>query len=236
MKKAYLNRTLSLLLACLIAFPAGMTALADDSGGTENPGATDGIVMASDGSHFDTGGRFIVDSAEALTALSEYCSLDSRSEGLRVVVTDDISLVGVDFEPIPYFAGSFDGGEHTISGLVIDGGYSPAGLFSRVAEGASVKDINVRGVVAPSGQRENVGGVVGQNDGLVLRCTFTGNVRAKTSVGGVVGKNGTNGEVYGCSSDGKVTGESMTGGVIGNNAGSVVDCVNRAEVNTDSVD
>ncbi len=38
MKKAYLNRTLSLLLACLIAFPAGMTALADDSGSTENRG------------------------------------------------------------------------------------------------------------------------------------------------------------------------------------------------------
>lgn len=236
MKKAYLDRAVSLLLACLIAFPAGMTALADDSGSKENPGASDDIVMASDGSHFDTVGRFIVDSAEALTALSEYCSLDSRSEGLRVVVTDDISLSGVNFEPIPYFAGSFDGGEHTISGLVIDDGYSPAGLFSRVAEGASVKDINVRGVVTPSGQRENVGGVVGQNDGLVLRCTFTGNVRAKTAVGGVVGKNGTNGEVYGCSSDGKVTGESMTGGVIGNNAGSAVDCVNRAEVNTDSVD
>ena len=94
MKKAYLDRAVGLLLACLIAFPAGMTALADDSGGTENPGASDGIVMASDGSHFDTGGRFIVDSAEALTALSEYCSLDSRSEGLRVVVTDDISLTG----------------------------------------------------------------------------------------------------------------------------------------------
>ena len=236
MKKAYLNRTLSLLLACMIAFPAGLTALADDTGTTESAGASDDVVMASDGSRFDTEGRFVVDSAEALMALSDYCSLDSRSDGLRVIVTKDISLVGVDFEPIPYFAGSFDGGEHTISGLVIDDGYSPAGLFSRVAEGASVKDINVRGVVTPSGQRENVGGVVGQNDGLVLRCTFTGNVRAKTAVGGVVGKNGTNGEVYGCSSDGKVTGESMTGGVIGNNAGSAVDCVNRAEVNTDSVD
>ena len=63
MKKAYLDRAVSLLLACLIAFPAGMTALADDSGSKENPGATDDIVMASDGSHFDTGGRFIVDSA-----------------------------------------------------------------------------------------------------------------------------------------------------------------------------
>ena len=139
MKKAYFDRAVSLLLACLIAFPAGMTALADDTGTTESAGASNDVVMASDGSRFDTEGRFVVDSAEALMALSDYCSLDSRSDGLRVIVTKDISLVGVDFEPIPYFAGSFDGGEHTISGLVIDDGYSPAGLFSRVAEGASAE-------------------------------------------------------------------------------------------------
>ena len=66
MKKAYLDRTLSLLLACLIAFPAGLTALADDTGTADT---SSDVVMSSDGSHFDTGGRFIVDSAEALTAL-----------------------------------------------------------------------------------------------------------------------------------------------------------------------
>lgn len=225
-------RTVSLLLTAALSLPLGAVVRAEDA--AEKTGTADRERDYSE--YFDESGAFVIDDAESMEALTEYCSLDSRSEGLKVTLAKSITLSGEEFEPIPYFAGSFDGGGNTISGLFIDGGYSPAGLFGTVADGAVIKDLNVRGVVDPSGKRENAGGIVGDNSGLILRCTFTGTVQAKASVGGIAGLNRVNGGIYGCVSDGKITGESMTGGIVGRNDGSAVDCVNKAEVNTDSVD
>ena len=58
--------------------------------------------------------------AKDLCALSDSCAYDAWSRGKTVLLTADISLLGVDFEPIASFSGTFNGGGHTISGLTLD--------------------------------------------------------------------------------------------------------------------
>ena len=61
-----------------------------------------------------------IHTAKDLCALSDSCAYDAWSRGKTVLLTADISLRGVDFEPIASFSGTFNGGGHTISGLTLD--------------------------------------------------------------------------------------------------------------------
>ena len=60
-----------------------------------------------------------IHTAKDLCALSDSCAYDAWSRGKTVLLTADISLRGVDFEPIASFSGTFNGGGHTISGLTL---------------------------------------------------------------------------------------------------------------------
>ena len=81
-----------------------------------------------------------INNAEDLIAFAKKCSYDAWSKGKTVVLTEDISLEDVAFEPIPSFSGIFDGGEHTISGLEVTGYFAPAGLFATLTEGGEIYD------------------------------------------------------------------------------------------------
>ena len=58
-----------------------------------------------------------IQTAEDLIELSRNCSLDTWSDGLSVILDNDLSLSDVDYDPIPIFNGRFDGGGHTIYDL-----------------------------------------------------------------------------------------------------------------------
>lgn len=81
-------------------------------------------VLAAD----DSDTIYIYD-AEDLLELAEYCRLDTWSQGKTVILKADISLDGMDYQPIPSFGGTFDGEGHTISGLSITESIIPAGIF-----------------------------------------------------------------------------------------------------------
>lgn len=66
-------------------------------------------------------GIIYIHTAKDLCALSDSCAYDAWSRGKTVLLTADISLRGVDFEPIASFSGTFNGGGHTISGLTLTG-------------------------------------------------------------------------------------------------------------------
>ena len=183
-----------------------------------------------------TDNTIYISTADELLEFAENCALDSWSVGKTAVLTADISLSGIDFEPIPTFSGIFDGGGHTISGLELSKGSTPTGFFSRVREGALVRDLRIVGTISASGSGSGVGGVVGSNAGTLISCGFSGVISGKYSVGGVVGDNLLSGELYDCSAVGSVEGESMTGGIVGNNAGTLVNCENHAGVNTAGTD
>ncbi len=176
-----------------------------------------------------------IKSAEEFIEFTKSCALDSWSKDKSFALSADISLDGLDLDPIPFFAGSFDGNGHTISGLNIDGAYAPAGLFSKLSEGGVIKNLTVEGSVTPMGEKCYVGGIVGDNRGTVSGCVFNGTVIGKGDVGGIVGINRLSGSVEDCISSGEIIGDSRTGGITGTNLGLVSSSENGAKVNTISI-
>lgn len=170
-------------------------------------------------------------SAQDLLELADSCTLDTWSQGRTVRLAADISLDSVDFTPIPSFGGQFDGGGHTISGLTLRESASPMGLFGTVQAGAVVRDLHVRGSVAPGGARNAAGGIAGENRGTIQGCTFSGTVSGADSIGGIAGVNTVTGTIRSCTAQGSVTGKSMTGGIAGQNLGVISGCRSGALVN-----
>ena len=184
----------------------------------------------------DGDGAIHIKSAEDLRSLAHSCTLDSWSRGKTVVLDNDIELTDDDELPIPTFGGTFNGNGHTISGLSITQSVSPAGLFGVLQKDAVIKNLNVEGTVTPSGDSENIGGIVGENHGTIESCTFNGSVSGKRSVGGIAGRNLATGIVRACDASGAIFGQSMTGGIVGENLGSIVSCRGRSYVNIESTD
>ncbi len=171
-------------------------------------------------------------SADDLLALAKNCSLDSWSHGRTVVLTADIDLKAKNFTPIPIFGGTFDGRGHSISGLSINVEGSNQGLFRYLEQGGVIKNLVVEGVVTPGGAKSYMGGILGNNMGTLENCSFSGYVKGKDNVGGLVGWNGTTGRLINSSANGVIYGESKVGGVAGANAGTILRCANNSQVNT----
>ena len=92
--------------------------------------------------------------------------------------------------------------------------------------------LNVEGVVQPSGSKGFVGGVVGQNKGVLNNVSFKGVVSGGDIVGGIVGHNGLTGIIQNCDMLGKVHGNHFVGGLAGENHGVIRYCNNEAYINT----
>ncbi len=179
---------------------------------------------------------FHIRTAEDLMELAKECSLDTWSNGKKVVLENDLSLSGTDFASIPIFNGEFDGGGHTIFDLDLRSAQSPCGFFLETGKDADVHNLNLSGTVATTGDDSMVGGLVGLNCGQIAGCSFSGEVSALRTVGGIAGKNAAGGIITSCVATGSVRGLSETGGIVGENEGAVIESENRAFVNTESVD
>ncbi len=132
------------------------------------------------------------------------------------------------------FKGTFDGQNHTISGIYIRNSFNYQGLFGYV-NGGTIKNLSVTDSYIKVG--DLVGGIVGRNNnGTVSNCSNSGTVTgtiAGAFVGGIVGWN-DKGTVSSCSNSGTVTGESdnaYVGGIVGwNSNGTVSSCSNSGTV------
>lgn len=126
-----------------------------------------------------------------------------------------------------YFSGTFDGGDHKISGVYVnryDGGVGLFGIVSGIP-GSPLVTARIKSVVLESGRVDNgnyyVGGIVGYANTVtyVENCinkAYIGNSSGCGYVGGIVG--GAGGiEIYNCSNYGKVeNGPAINlGGIIG---------------------
>ena len=123
--------------------------------------------------------------------------------GLTFRQTDNITLTGA-FTPIGYynrssdkqfFYGTYDGGEHTITGLSVSGDYLYAGLFGLVDAGGTVKNVRLISPIVTSGDSgARVAALIGQaNECIIENCLIVSpTVSATTSstsnmVGALVG-------------------------------------------------
>lgn len=206
-----MKRLLSLLLAALLLLSLPLPALAEDTAAVT------------------------IGTAEDFVDFALRCSRESYSLGRRFVLTADIDLSGLDFESAAWFAGSFDGGGHSVSGLALRGEGSRQGLFRTVAAEATISNLHVRGEVTPGGTAEYVGGLAGVNEGKILYCSFKGAVRGVNAVGTLAGRNAASGVIRGSGGSGTVLGEHRVGGLVGLNEGRVEDCESAAAVNTEAV-
>lgn len=176
-------------------------------------------------------GALEIATAEELRAFAKSCALESYSRGRVFRLSADIDLGGLDFEPVPYFAGTFLGQGHAITGLRIEGEGSRLGLFRELAQGAVLRDLTVSGRVAPGGSRLEIGGLVGLNAGAVESCAFSGSVAGLENVGGLAGLNTETGSLLNCRFSGEVRGEHQVGGAAGVNRGLIQGCANEGAVN-----
>ena len=129
------------------------------------------------------------------------------------------------------YAGIFDGGNHSISGLTINGGVNPpyfgSGLFARL-QGGTIRNLAMVGGSVVGGN--NVGAVAGNNGGgTISNVTSSMTISGNTNVGGLVGAN--TGTISNVTATGSVTGldsrnnagVSTVGGLVGaNNSGGTI--------------
>lgn len=177
-----------------------------------------------------------ISNAEELKDFSRDCWLDTWSQNKKVYLTADIDLAGESFVSIPTFGGYFDGQGHTVSGFFVHKPVSYVGLFNYTQETAVIANLRVEGTVRPSGKQMVVGGIVGDNSGVLLNCVFDGVVEANDYVGGITGYNEISGVLMDSEAKGTITGAHYTGGIAGDNVGNIVGCLNRADVNISSED
>lgn len=168
---------------------------------------------------------------EDLKRFSKNCWLDTWSQNKKVYLEEDITISSGEFISIPTFGGYFDGQGHTISGLHIRESVSYTGLFCYTQPAAVIANLRVEGTIKPSGKQMVIGGIVGDNRGVILNCAYEGVIEGNDYVGGIVGINELSGILMECKADGTVTGAHYSGGIAGHNVGNIVGCLNRADVN-----
>lgn len=172
-----------------------------------------------------------IEDLDGLRKFSRDCWLDTWSCNKKVYLQNDIVISGEEFTPIPTFGGYFDGQGHTISGLTIRDSVSYVGLFCYTQPTAVIANLKVEGSVRPSGKQMVVGGIVGDNRGILLNCAYEGVIEGNDYVGGIAGINELSGILMECKTGGTVTGAHYSGGVAGHNVGNIVGCFNQADVN-----
>lgn len=200
---------------------------------TPEAGKVYNITLEKDkGYTIDENGTYIVYSEEGLRAWAG--SLWSNPS-LSIILTADITLTppadgGSNWNPINTYQGTFDGGGHTISGLVIKGNSTRLGFF-QFLKSATVKNLTLENVQITNDfswdGMSYVGGLAGENEGSVIEnCFVSGSVIgnaigkwSKSCVGGVAGRISNAGTVYfdaiGCGTSATVKGHNRVGGVAG---------------------
>ena len=160
------------------------------------------------------------------------CTLDTWSRDKYVILTDDIDFNMKKYVPVPLFCGVFDGQGHTLNRVAFTEDENYIGIFSKTAPTAVIRNLNVTGVMKPSGTPFRIGGIVGDNAGMVARCRYDGYVEGDDYIGGIAGYNQATGIISSCLATGKITGLHYVGGICGANAGLVTGCSSEADINT----
>ena len=207
-------------------------------GDVQNIGLTDVTFTASiDGKWDDTeteiigleiadgGTTYIVSSPAALQAWATEMKNDP-TQNLNCTLAADIDLTDTEWTPIPGFAGTFDGGGKTITGLTINQpSTNNVGLFASIEDVGTVKNLKLDDVDITVGS--NVGAIAGENMGIIENCSVSGNVEGNGYVGGITGKN--KGTITACHSSATVEGINV-GGIAGQSNVSITACYSTGSV------
>lgn len=142
-----------------------------------------------------------------------------------------------DWTPIQQYGGTFDGAQHTISGIYcVSDTIDEAGIFQNIIDNAIVENIGVLDSYYCLKKGYNVGGIVGFNSGIIRNCYNEGMVSSLYNndnyLGGICGMNG-GGTITGCYNKGKVANSVLgtrAGGICGRSTNKILNCYNTGSV------
>lgn len=229
------KRLLSLLLVLAMVFSLMPAALAAD---TVDVSALPEYTADADTS---AGAAYKISTEEGLRAFAAAVKADDGKgtynlSGVSFYLANDIALTGT-WTPVgnaasypgDFFAGTFDGCGHTISGLNVQG----QGLFAAINQ-ATIRNLNVSGTV--NSTVNYVGGIVGKvQAGTIENCSFSGSVSSSKKsayVGGIAGGlYSANVTISGCANTADVTG-GYAGGILGywKTAATIRNCYNTGSI------
>ena len=257
------KRFLALLLVLTMVFSLMPAALAAD---TVDVAALPEYAADAD---ISTGAAYKISTEESLRAFAAAVKADDGNgtyahAGVTLYLAGDIALTGT-WAPVgstatyvgDFFAGTFDGCGHTISGLNVQGSTVNQGLFAAINK-ATIRNLNVSGTVS-CGTKNYVGGIVGKvQAGTIENCSFSGSVTggytggiagglnsnnvtisgcvnaadvAGTTAGGILGYWKTTAAIQNCYNTGSVTGSAKAGGIVGQlNKGTIENCYSIGDI------
>ncbi|NDW13558.1 hypothetical protein D0T50_11750 [Bacteroides sp. 214] len=220
---------------------------------------SDGVApnfSGGDGLTEDT--PFLISNAADLKKLVEVFSAYNADYNYYLLTTD-IHVTATHWEPISrkgFFHGTFDGGGHTISGVLNDAGnpdYPYFGFFGFLYNECTIKNLHVAANIVSEGGA--IGGIIGGisigSTALISieNCTMTGSIAVEGkggSIGGIIGNAyGSDGKIATiahCTMTGNITatttGENSqvkTGGIAGNTSGAATThCTASGEITVSS--
>ena len=186
-----------------------------------------------------------IETAEQLSLLAVNVNNGTNYDGSYFKQTADIDLSAYWWTPIGssssiYFAGNYDGGGHTISGLFTQSGsyrglfgytygtmtsVSPNGLYIR---NIGITDSNIQG-------SQYTGAVIGYAIYTsVSNCYNTGTIVGGSYTGGIVGRADSYASISNCYNTGKVSGTSNVGGIAGYSAMTLSTSYNKGNISGSS--
>ena len=194
-----------------------------------------GYTVSEDGKTYE------VYNAEGLKNIAELVNEEWKL-GINITLTADIDLSGIDWTPIGIdynhqYTGTFDGGDHTITGLTVTGSNEYAGLFGRIGSGGTVKNVVLEGVqITSDNSLGYAGGIAGWSfKGKIENSSVSGSVSGNSIAGAVVGTQ-LGGAITGCSSSATVKGVTFAGGIAGetNSGASLTACYATGDVTVEN--
>ncbi|MBR4303770.1 MAG: Ig-like domain-containing protein [Clostridia bacterium] len=210
------------VLTCSLCFAAPESGFASGDGSSLDPFVIENVEQleyfaASVNGGNSYSGMFILLGADIFL-----CDTDDSDWASRAPVWQSIGSAEYPF------AGSFDGGGHTVSGMYIDGGeYSGFFGYSR----GDIRNLNV-GTSQISGGRY-IGGLCAYSEsGIIMDCFSSAEITAGADTlytGGICGYN-KGGAVINCVNMGTIRGVSDIGGICGASHDTVYNCTNSGSI------
>lgn len=170
----------------------------------------------------DEQGNVTISDEAGLFWFAKQANAGNNFAGKTVTLANDIALtkawtpIGIYTDSKTHFKGTFDGQNHTVSGVeVTENRTNGVGFFGKVYTG-TIKNLTVEGTITAT-NCNYVGGIVGHGYATISNCTFKGSVGSTENtmqVGGIAGSGGFT--ITNCSVYGNVTAECWAGGIVGN--------------------
>ena len=159
----------------------------------------------------------------------------SVNAGWRPDDDDTSSATNEGFSGASHFAGIFEGNEHSISNLYSRSNGARVGLFRSTTSGASIRNLGVvdANLYGNSGANQNLGALVGWNQGSIHAVSATGGTVNNDS-----GRENYTGGLVGWNDGGTITASSVTDSTINGssqNSGSVGGLVGYMDGGTNTI-